>query len=558
MKKIILVLWVAVLTFASCDNWLNEDYYGAASPDEMVNNEDNLVLLVGQAYADVKWLHDHWGYWGINTLTSDECVCPVRNPGGHWNDGGYWKHMNTHEWTAEDDAFENVWNTSISGAVLCNKILADIEPKRETVENVEVLDRYIAELKVLRTYYFYTIFDCFGRIPYTESFVENPPVSEKPLMEAPEVWKKLVACLEDNKDELPKIADNTTYGRATWGFANALLARLYLNAESYGVTGEDAAGAYSNCARVCQDVISSGLYQIESDFFTNFKINNEDSRENIFVIVEDGRGTFDVRNSGSMMNKLRVTTLSLHYQHQEIWNLVEKPWNGFSAPKEFIDKYAPDDKRGPGNEGNGTNNTQQWGWFVGPVYNNNGQIAKDENKMDVIISPAIVSNSGVATLDSASWNAGARILKYEIDKTKKYQYCENDFVLFRYADILYMQAEAFVRGGTCEGATLSSLISDPQFQLIRTRAGQTAYTAADLTMGNLDELLDERGREFAWENVRHRDLVRFGKFQNGNWDGWGTWRNVKSGAYLNWFPIPGPILRKSTDAVWTQNEGYIQ
>ena len=556
MKKILIICFAIAITLTSCETWLKENYFGDASPEDILNNEANLILLVGQSYADIRWLHDHWGYWGINTLTSDECVCPVRNPGGHWNDGGYWKDMNTHKWTPEDDAFENVWNTSISGAVLCNKTIADIAAMREVASDTLTIDRYIAELAVLRTYYFYTIFDCFGRIPYTEAFNEEPLVSEKPLMEAPEVWKKMVTCLELNKDKLPKTVDKATYGRATWGFANALLARLYLNAESYGVTGEDALNANSNCARICQEIIGSRQYAIESDFFSNFKINNEDSRENIFVIVEDGRGSFDARYNGSMMNKLRIVMLSLHYQHQQTWNLMEKPWNGFCAPKEFIDKYDPIDRRGPGNEGNGTKNTQQWGWFVGPVYDANGTIAKDENKQDVIISADILSNTGIATIDSASWNAGARILKYELDKTKKFQYCENDFVLFRYADVLYMQAEAFIRGGSCTDSDLLTLLANPDFQRIRTRAGLSPYTVSELTITNIEELLDERGREFAWENVRHRDLIRFGKFADGSWSGWGSWRSVKSGEHLNWFPIPGPILRKSTNGVWTQNSGY--
>jgi hypothetical protein len=589
----ILCSWFLVTT--SCDDMLKEDYYGNASPSDITSREENLKLLVGQAYADLTWLHDHWGYWGINTLTTDEGVCPVRTPGGHWNDGGYWKNMNTHNWTPEDDAFENLWNTSLGGAVLCNNIIHQLEQQRSRVKDTELLDQYQAELAIVRSYYFYTVFDCFGRIPYSDKFIENPSAAEKPLMEAPEVWKNLVNCLEENRLKVPKKADISVYGRATWGFASALLARLYLNAESYGVTGEDAANSYSNCAKVCQEIIDSHLYSIESDFFANFKIDNSGSKENIFVLVENGNGSFDSRDNGSMKNKLRLTILTLHYSMQQTWGLIEKPWNGFAAPAEFINKYAPADHRGPGNEGKGTLNEQPWGWFVGPVYNTDGSIVEDENGLEVIITPNVKSDTlwygivaddffgndtnkkpwkgqykttnaknhlenptlvttGAPTLDSASWNAGARLLKYEIDKIKTYQYCENDFVLFRYADVLYMQAEAFLRGGSCAGNDLNSLLGSAEFQLIRSRAGIAPYTAATLT---LDEMLDERGREFAWENIRHRDLVRFGKFENGNWAGWGAWRGVISGKYLNWFPIPGPVVRKS-NGMWTQNKDYPQ
>ena len=62
MKKIILASVIALLGFSSCDSMLEEVNYGNPTTEEMMTNEENVALLVGQAYADVKWLHDHWGY----------------------------------------------------------------------------------------------------------------------------------------------------------------------------------------------------------------------------------------------------------------------------------------------------------------------------------------------------------------------------------------------------------------------------------------------------------------------------------------------------------------
>ena len=63
-----------------------------------------------------------------------------------------------------------------------------------------------------------------------------------------------------------------------------------------------------------------------------------------------------------------------------------------------------------------------------------------------------------------------------------------------------MKAEAILRGGNA--ATLSALCAEPAFQLIRERANQPVYTPETLT---LDELINERGREFAWEGWRRTD-----------------------------------------------------
>ena len=97
MKKIITYFCTAVLSLSavSCDGLLEEKNYGNPTIEDMMTPE-NVILTIGQAYADVKWVHDHWGYWGVASLTSDECCCPVRLPEEHWSDGGYWKNLNTH------------------------------------------------------------------------------------------------------------------------------------------------------------------------------------------------------------------------------------------------------------------------------------------------------------------------------------------------------------------------------------------------------------------------------------------------------------------------------
>ena len=128
---------------------------------------------------------------------------------------------------------------------------------------------------------------------------------------------------------------------------------------------------------------------------------------------------------------------------------------------------------------------------------------------------------------------------------------DNDFVLFRYADVLYMKAEAILSGAT--NGTLGEVLGLKDFQMIRTRAGLDEYTASTLT---INEILDERGREFAWENVRRRDLIRHGKYTGDTY----LWDFKARGVAdtRKWFPIPKKHLDiHANDAKkWTQNEGY--
>lgn len=575
MKKILYIIAaiaIAMPFFSSCEDMLEEENYGNPTVDSMMGKEENVVLLVGQAYADLKWVHDHWGYWGVNSLTSDECLCPIRMPGEHWKDSYYWTRLNNHNWNWMGDAFKNIWNTTISGAVLCNKLLSTLADAEDSMSPA-LYAQYVGELEVLRSYYYYLLFDCFGRIPYLEEFVDKT----EPLMEPHLVWSNLVNCLERNAPNMPQVTDATratNYGRVTQGFAYSLLARLYLNAESYGCTPENILLAenaqyrndfvkvasvndfYTNAVKCCDAVINSGSYQIEPDYFANFKIQNENSKENIFVLVEDGNADFDVRYNGSMMNKLRMIHLSLHYSHQQTYSMIEKPWNGFCARPTFIDRYNSRDVRGPGDEGLGTRNTRQWGWFVGPIYDAKGEtLLQDENGDDAIV------RKEVEALDGALWGDGARMFKYEIDKNKSTAWGENDFVLMRYADVLWMKEEAIVRGGAgASGANTTDFKtmlkrafayeSDPE------GAFQKAYPG--VVSLSLEDILDERGREFAWECVRRRDLIRFNKFGDSDYVQYVTAKED----FRKWFPIPYSVIEKSKidettgKRIWTQNEGY--
>ena len=582
MKKFLFAIISVIITTSavSCSDLLEEQNYGNPTTEDMMNPE-NVILMVGQAYADIKWVHDHWGYWGVAALSSDECLCPIRLPGEHWSDGGYWKNLNTHNWNAFADAFKNIWNSTISGAILCNKLIDKLKERKNLFTEAE-FDKYVSELEVLRSYYYYLLFDCFGRIPYLDTFTEN---TDQPLMEATEVWSRLVVCLEKNAMKMPVVtaANRAEYlGRVTQGFAYTLLARLYLNAESFGcteanisITDEDctnygitkiasADDFYKNAIRCCDKVIESGSYGIEDDWFANFKIDNQNSKENIFVIVEDGNADFDLRYNGSMMNKLRMVSLSLHYCHQETWSLIEKPWNGFCARPTFIDRYNNWDVRGPGYEGNGTKDTKQWGWFIGPIYDAKGStVLQDENKDEAVITKEIVLHEDAESSDplaGATWSSGARLLKYEVDKTGANQWGENDFVLFRYADVLWMREEAAIH---CGDARISGTNAEFQKMLKRTFAysedPEAAFKEAygDIASWTEADILDERGREFAWENIRRRDLIRFKKFNDPNYIQYIN----QTKETRNCLPITYSVLEKSLrdengNRIWTQNDGY--
>src|SRR5690606_12385332 len=85
----------------------------------------------------------------------------------------------------------------------------------------------------------------------------------------------------------------------------------------------------------------------------------------------------------------------------------------------------------------------------------------------------------------------------------------SDWAFFRIADIILLKVEAIMRANG--GVATQEAVDEANKVRERAFGSQmNNYTVATLT---LDELLNERGRELAWEGHRRQDLIRFGKWQ---------------------------------------------
>ena len=115
----------------------------------------------------------------------------------------------------------------------------------------------------------------------------------------------------------------------------------------------------------------------------------------------------------------------------------------------------------------------------------------------------------------------------------------NDIVLFRFADVLLMQCEAMLRDGRA-GAEADELLN-----MVRSRSHMEPRTAT------LDNVLEERMLELAWEGWRRNDLIRFGLFTRSYTDRPQT--DADRNGYTLVFPIPGETLSASGSS---QNPGY--
>ena len=100
------------------------------------------------------------------------------------------------------------------------------------------------------------------------------------------------------------------------------------------------------------------------------------------------------------------------------------------------------------------------------------------------------------------------------DERKALQDSDTHWFVYRYADVLLMQAEALARlGGEENGQLALDIISD-----LRTKRKALEQTAQDLGVtdetGIIGYILAERAREFAYEGKRWFDLLRIARANN--------------------------------------------
>ncbi len=160
--------------------------------------------------------------------------------------------------------------------------------------------------------------------------------------------------------------------------------------------------------------------------------------------------------------------------------------------------------------------------------------------------------------DISDFNQGYAVLKFKnITSTgepgSNTEFPDTDFPLFRLADAYLMASEAILRGAT--GGTKADAVE--YFNKVRARAYKSTLANLSENDLNLQEILDERAREFMWECHRRTDLVRFGQFTTDKylwqWKG-GIKEGQSVGEYRNIFPIPSKDVNNNSNLI--QNPGY--
>ncbi|MES1197813.1 MAG: RagB/SusD family nutrient uptake outer membrane protein [Chitinophagaceae bacterium] len=525
-----LIVIVLFITIESCTKLNEEDVlFDTVTANNFGNTDRELLSAVGGAYTNLYNWGSNNNMIPLNEVTTDEMVVPTK--GADWGDGGHWIRLQTHKYVPDDSRIESTWTFLFAGVTTCNRLLATLEPLG-TPQSAA----YISELKVLRAIYYYWLLDMYGNVPITTDFtVTDPPANKTKAEVYAFVEKELV----DNVPALSKTGptDESTYGRVNFYTGEAVLAKLYLNAQTYTGTAQ-----WDKAIAACDQVINSGKYVLTTDYKRNFAKQTQGSTENIWVIPYD-----EVKAKG-----FNMCMMTLHLNSGATYNMSAQPWNGFATIQEFYQSYI-DPVQNPGPQGTvvgldplgtpttGTLDKRLSNFLVGPQFKadgtpllDGGADAADPNGAPVTFTPYINE------LQPAAWRqSGARIGKWEFYNGMG-QDMSNDLVIFRYADILLTKAEAVAR----KNSNWNDPVALALVNQLRARAGVTAFATMDV-----NAMLAERGREMFAECFRRQDLIRFGKY-NSAW----RFHAADADAHLNIFPIPATQINANKNL--KQNPGY--
>ena len=538
MRKYLYII-AALTLLSSC---LDENPRDRIEEEEAINSANALYLnAVANLYNYIGGHNDCEGLQGttrgvydLQTFTSDEALLPTR--GGDWYDGGLWQSLFTHSWTPTETILEGTWNYLYKVIVLCNYSLYLLDSHRDLVSPLD-LSAYVAEVKALRAIYYCYLLDLFGSVPYvTDTEIDMYSVRQLSRSQIfNNAWNDLIESRRFLSSEHSN-QEGVYYGRITRPVVDFVLAKMALNAEIWyddvwtddereagsdillpcGELGEMT--AWDACIYYCDQVTQAG-YQLETDYRENFSVYNEESKENIFVIPMD---------KGLYANEFSNLFRSRHYNHGSALGLGAE--NGISATVSTVLTY-----------GYGTGEVDRrfaYNFYADTVLVD-GRTVHLDNGEPLVYQPLAVKID--LTGSPYEKTAGARMAKYEVDRTAyndgKLQ--NNDIVLFRYADVLLMKSEAKVRSGRN---------GDEELNQVRKRVGMPYRKAT------LDNLLDERLMELAWEGWRRQDLIRFDRYHLP-YSSRPANPKEETTRYTIVFPIPQRAMNLNDQMA--QNPGYL-
>ena len=477
--KTLRILFISIITagfLASC----GEDFLTASSTNSKPYGTDPITeesINGNLAAAYHILLRDNYasGYNSV-LLTSDLRADDVFKGGGDAGDQG--QLLNLATFTCDPSLnLGGFWQLYYRGVARCNETVANADKLIASgAGNIDLIQQYKEEAIFLRAYYMYWIWMNWGNVPYPKALVTQETDFIAVQYTADEVYAKL---LEDI-DECESIGK---LGLTSPEIGRINLAAIYMLKAAVVMYQKDNS-KYNEVAANMAQIISSGHYDLMADYDKMWLQEGEWCKENIF---ESNMGSGELDWSNSAGNPYGMgTNLPCFISPRSLddpSDTFESGWC-FAPVRPYLYKVVGDAVAGDG---------KQPIFEAGDVRRqasiNYWSFADDE------YSPGYQDSQGYFLRKYAARKG------YSVAGELSLNYC-NNVRIYRYAETLLNYSELVgVLGASASGGVTAQSCLDK----VRARAGVASIAV------NLDNIEQERHREFIGEGKRYWDLVRWGK-----------------------------------------------
>ena len=543
LNRLFISAGLLAMTLTGCTD-LDMSPNSQYTEDPSQNSGVDPMIVVEAKMADVYYhLAGTLGrrYMEAQCLASDEFTS-LAFAGGYYDSGTY-AHQALH-CSSPNDASIGWYDDVTAGITKANTILEELGSGASA--------QMKAPARAIRAYYTWILMDNYGDTPILDKVQsEGSVVPRSPRKEVAE-W--IESELNDIIPALTEDVTENTYGKPTKWMAEALLAKLYINWSVYtaeSVDQYDAATAANPkldaCIAACDEIINSGKFNLGSvDYLHKFSYDNGWKVEDfIYAIPYNAVEDISGGNPYGMQYARPRTFKDMKNMLPNIYGSSDKFTQSFGGnmvvTPEFAKLFCLD------------GDIRNLSILRGDVYVRDPKTLRPTtepfmyNGKQVHFTEDItlvkVDNTMDVGNDANAYQQGCHSIKWFATSNdynnKRNQ--SNDLPIFRYADILLMKAEALTRQGSSGAKAL--------FNQIRTYAG--APTIANEP--TLQEIYDERGREFFDENWRRNDMIRFGHYEDEFFPHYKDFPDANFDKRHRIFPVPQNTINLNG---WEQNPGY--
>lgn len=486
----------AVMTMGSCgDDFLTKSPKNTVDP--MVSVTDSIaVAMVNACYRPLQSSNLYnQRIWTLDIVAGNSNV----------GAGGGTDGLETIQRSNFTDGSDNgmalyLWRSPWVGIGQCNTTIQSIEHTGYTAGSIK--ERCLGEAYFLRSHYYFLLARLFGGVPLrTEPFTpgDNTAIARASLEDT---YKLIMSDCQKAIDILPAKSeyDNNNVGRACRDAALTQMAEIYLT------LAPKHPDYYQHVANLCDSVTALGYDLSNCAYTDNFDATVNNGAESIFEVQYSGDTKYDFWGNNPQSSWLST------FMGPRNSGFVAGAYGWNQPTQEFVDQYEEGDKR------------KDW----------------------TILYPGCPDFDGKSYRASYS-NTGYNVRKFLVPKSisPEYNTSPANFVVYRYADVLLMKAEALNEMGQTAQA------AEP-LNIVRRRAGLAAVSGLSQDAMR-EKIIHERRMELAFEGHRWFDLIRIG---DGTYAVNFLHSIGKTHATRQRLLMPIPQTEMDANSLMTQNPGY--